>query len=394
MFWIFLFLFVVSSILFGISIYSYKKQENKDMRIVISLIFFSFLFFIFIIVSIWDWGKWYITLPLAFCIIVAFFINAIQKIKADPPHKGILLFLGKRQKIILNEGWRYFPFCPLIFDFIQVNVVKRNVEFTHTIMTKDDVSLAIQGSLTYSPVDLKVFLTSGEDKNVWNILEGVVLHRIREWARSETEGPADWRECVGMRFDAVAVILKTVAGEVLEKIPHLRTVPTPTLIRFFDDLKPSKIEETLWKGSDGEEWGKLKEKYNKLSPSQKDELKEAIRERRSLILRVLSGNGHFTHPNLGVVIHKLVVPDVKPLGLVSEDAEKQELERMQTEYQQIESENYRKMVDMYMTRGLSASEAMQAALIITGKIKDPKYTKFDVPVGEAVTALLKALGKE
>lgn len=137
--------------------------------------------------------KWW---ALSFLIILLlFFYNGIVKIQADPPHKGIILFLGKRQEEILNEGWRFIPLSPIIFDFIPIKVVKINQDLLPQIIrTPDKAALSIQISATwtpcYNPPLLINFLNSGGEEGVKNILEDIIQDRIRSWALSSYEGPS------------------------------------------------------------------------------------------------------------------------------------------------------------------------------------------------------------
>ncbi len=151
---------------------------------------------------------WLIVVP-ALIVLLIFFAQGWAVIPADPPHKGVLLLCGKRQNVILNEGWCFLPFRGILFDVILIKVIKINQNIKEqSIRTLDLAEVDIDISITWVPgcyregspereSSFLTFLNSGKESRVKEILQDTVHDRVRSWAISGEEGPKDWVEAMG-----------------------------------------------------------------------------------------------------------------------------------------------------------------------------------------------------
>lgn len=309
-----------------------------------------------------------------------FFHQAFRKkIQADPPHQGILVFLGRRQKKLLREGLIYLPFRPVIFDALQVNVVKVNQDLPELILrTPDKAEIYVSVSMTWTPglttegvpdeeraEALIHFLNSGEEKGVRTILQDIISDRLRIWAFSDEEGPADWEEAVGAKDDTVAILVKAILGEVLAPIHS--TIPTSVLLRYFSSprLGPTKYETKRYGRKDEQdknasEWEKLEEELGGPSSTEYQELKGQVEERRKIIQKLRQGDGYFYKKSLGITLNKFTVNAVKPHGETAKAVDAIAKETYQREAEAIEIKNVLERVQEIMDRlHVSAEEAIE-----------------------------------
>lgn len=77
-----------------------KKRIRGIVAIVTVVVLLVLSFLVYELSSTWLSEGWSFWMALAFFVVttLVFFYNAIKIIPADPPHKGILIVLGKRQK--------------------------------------------------------------------------------------------------------------------------------------------------------------------------------------------------------------------------------------------------------------------------------------------------------
>jgi len=255
-------------------------------------------------------------------------LQGLKKVPAQPPHVAIRTILGSRTQDVVKEGWAFFPLYPWWHGAILVNITKVNQDLPEQkVRTPDRAELAIPVSITWVPAkddgkQLIVFLDSGGEKGVKTILEDLVRERLREWAISTEEGPADWVDAMGAREEAVAVLLKAIIGdEGLEKIPS--GIPTPILLRYFagpQRFPTNERDKTRW----GAKWEILeKELPGDLEKNRvtKEKLKAAVDERRNSVQRIRQGDGKFNKIGLGIYINRLNIGEIKPLGKLAEFAE-------------------------------------------------------------------------
>lgn len=247
-----------------------------------------------------------------------FILQGIKEIPADPPHKAILTVWKKRQPIIKDEGWRFFPFLGFWHDFILVNVTKVNQKLEdQKVRTPDLAELKVPVSLTWTPVDFIAFLNSGGQKKVEEILKDIVQERLREWAFSSGEGPQSWQELLAARDDATAILLKSILGDELKKIPS--SLPTSVLLKYYS--KPRKIPTKSEKESWGENWSRIDEVILDLDDNERSNLESAVEIRRQLISQVHRGNGNFLLKQLGISINRLNIGEIELSGELARVAE-------------------------------------------------------------------------
>lgn len=228
-------------------------------------------------------------------------LQGLKKIPADPPHRGALTFLGRRQNIVLEEGWRFLPFFPWVYGVILVNVVRKNLDLApEDVRTPDLAELSVPVSVTYTPSNLIAYLNSGGESGVNNILTDAVGEAIREWAITRAYGPQNWEEALRARGEALQIVINTLSG---------RDVLTP--------LDPAEIA----------------------------------------LMR--AGNGTLASVALGVVINRVNVGEMKVLGALAEAAEKAAIEERERAAETIELEHIAARVAALNARGFSNEEAMR-----------------------------------
>lgn len=278
-----------------------------------------------------------------FFVVGAFVLQGLRKIPADPPHKAVVTIFGKRVQQVKDEGWRFFPVCPWWYGFILVNVTKVNQDLPmQTVRTPDRAELNIPISLTWTPAyeiwektpegetkrespDLLIqYLNTGGEKGVKTILEDIVHERLREWAFSQEEGPQDWIQAMAAREEAIAILLKAILGE--ELTPVRAPFPTSVLLKYFatPQIPPNEHEEKRY----GKNWEKITTDFSS-NTDQKEETRKAVEERRTAIRRARQGNGHFACPQLGILINRLNVGEIKPLGELAKAAETEAKEQQE-----------------------------------------------------------------
>ena len=307
----------------------------------------------------------------------AFLYVSIRQIPADPPHKAILTVLGKRQEHILDEGLRFFPLYPYVFDAITVNVTKVNQDFPEEfVRTPDNVEVSILASITWTPnredpKSLIQFLDSGGSEMIKTILHDIVRERLREWAFSVEEGPSTWEDAIGAGDEAVAILLKAILGEGLPRIEAVHGVPFPIptaiLLKYFSDVpqKPSKYEEKIV----GSNWEKLEKDLKKLSSDERKQLKEQVDQRRDIVHRARQGNGFFKKKDLGIIINRFTINSIKPTGEIANAAEKKVKEAHERDAEELEIRHVKDMVkELMKDLGISQEQALEILQTERGKV--------------------------
>lgn len=296
-----------------------------------------------------------------------FFYNSIREIPADPPYVGVLTILRKRKRIVLNEGFRFFPFYPWLTDFIPVEITKINQDLPEQLIrTPDRAEVGIDVSITWQPEYRNAeylinFLNSGGRNKVGDILEDIIQDRLRSWALSEIEGPANWQEAMASSDEAIAILLKAILGDVLSAIPHF---PTPVLLKYFNIPRtpPSKIEWKKW-GENWEELEKQMEKLKKDDPEEYEKTKKAVEERVKAIRAAKQGNGSFVKPSLGIILNRFTINQIKLKGDLAKYAELEAMERQQHKGEKLELEHVREQLRELKAEGLSIEQAIQVVQV-------------------------------
>ncbi|MDI6717919.1 MAG: SPFH domain-containing protein [Patescibacteria group bacterium] len=265
----------------------------------------------------------------------AFVLQGLRKIPAKPPHKALVTIFGARVEKTKNEGWRFFPLYPYWYGYIPVKVEKVDHNLPPQIIrTPDLAELTVPISMTWTPIatgeGLKTFINNGGESGVKNILEDIVAERLRNWAIAKEEGPVEWQEAMAAGEKASATLLKAILGDRLIPIPS--EIPTLVLFSYFGSpkKKPRSEEDKLkW----GENWEKVDEI---LEREGKEKVREAFERRRQEVIRARQGNGTFELPQLGIVINRLNIGEIKPNGNLAKSAElkvKEEQERKAEVYE-------------------------------------------------------------
>ncbi|MDP2741780.1 MAG: hypothetical protein Q8O66_03810 [bacterium] len=152
---------------------------------------------------------------------ILFVKNGIKNIPANPPHKGILVFIGKRQEVVLNEGWNFVPLYPWIFSFILIKVVKVNHSLQlYKIRTPDKAEVSITVSFTWIPGIKETsdsyitYLNSGGEEGVKKNINSVIEDHIRNWAILNRGGPTTWMEAQATEDGVYEVLVRAFLGDI------------------------------------------------------------------------------------------------------------------------------------------------------------------------------------
>ncbi len=344
-------------------------RDTNDPRLLISSILsiafpICLLFFLFLLSGLVKW----IVVGIFIVFVVRFFYRGIREIPSDPPFVGILTVLRKRRKIILEEGFRFFPGYPWLTDFIPVEVTKINQDLPEQIVrTPDRGEVGIEVSITWQPEYrdpqmLINFLNSGGREKVGNILEDIVQDRLRAWALSDVEGPVNWQEVMAASDEAVAILLKTVLGDVLEPIPYF---PTSVLLKYYNNpqISPSQIERKKW----GKDWSKLKTQIEQLETSKQQAIIKAVEKRKVAIMKAKTGNGSFVKSSLGIIVNRFTINQIRLKGKLAGVAEQQALQVQLRNAEKVELDHIRRRLRELANEGLSREDAIQVIQVERNK---------------------------
>ena len=243
----------------------------------------------------------------AFAILFALFLaSALKFIPAEPPHRGVFMYFGRRYNVKLDEGLNFLPGYPLIFAFIKVKVEKVNAEFKpEKVRTPDLAELTMDIALTFTPTDLIPYLNSGGEEGVTKILVGMVEEEARQWANNPGQAPLTWREAISANAEAAATIAAELAGQEVS---------------------------------------------------------------RQIVRKLMVGNAAVEIPNLGITLNRLNVGKIVPQGELISAAEKMVVEEAQREGDRIEIQNVRDRIEELVAAGLSPEGAAQVVQTERGKI--------------------------
>lgn len=315
------------------------------------------IFVLLLIFSIW------LALPVTLLLVALFVWNGIKVVPATPPHKAILVFLGRRQKVRLNEGWNWLPLRPLIFSLVPIKVEKVVDEIPkQEVRTPDRALVTMTSSIVWTPGiaddpdSLIMYLNSGGESGVKKITHNVIEDRIKTWASSDREGPSNWEEAQALRDDAHAVLAKALLGSALPDIAVggvKSPIPTSTWMRFFDrpQSEPTDYDCTERPGPTGPtrwasvpetgvwNWDGLQAIFDGYSSDEQDALKDRIDRRRKDIKDLREGKANFGHPSLGITIHQFTVNELMVGGAVAVAADQAEKERNEMEADNVEIKN-------------------------------------------------------
>lgn len=210
-----------------------------------------------------------------FFLVGAFILQGLRRIPADPPHKAVLTIFGKRTGTVKDEGWRFFPLYPFWYGAILVDVAQKNLDLKPQVVRTPELGeIEIWVSITwrpdYGPTEPKdpdrnhliKYLNVRAKEGVEDILTDIVQEKIREFAMHNV---TSWEGLLRIKEDLVAIIVAAIMGE---------------------------------------DWQALREE-------QKTKITNSLRK----------GDGVVRIGNLGIILSRLNVTDIKPRGQLAEVAE-------------------------------------------------------------------------
>lgn len=366
-----------------------KEKKNASGEIRKRRLFVTFLTLGLIWTLSYILGKYtWVGLIFGGVLTLLFIYYGIRVVPADPAQKAIVMFFGKRLKKVLYEGWNFLPLSPVVFDTINIKVVKVNQDLpVQVVRTPDFAELGVTISVTWTPGREKVtekdeaeafimFLNSGEEDGVKKIIEDVIRDRLRAWAFSREEGPADWQEAIGAKDDVIAVLLKAILGDDLSLIPS--DIPTSVLLKYFSvpRRRPLKFEAEKW----GNDWKKLEEHLKNLAPEDYTNLKVAVEKRRSVIQEVRQGNGFFYKKALGITINRFTINEIVLQGKTAEAVDSIAQEKYEREADEIELKNVLERIkELKKELGFSSEQALEVVQTERNKVvKSIQESKFNI----------------
>lgn len=323
----------------------------------------------------------------AFLALAGLFVyTGLVEIKANPPHVGAVTFFGKRTGEVLNEGIRFLPFNKILYDLILVNITKMNLDFPVVrFRTPDRAELETKVSITMVPSrrHLISYLDSGGKEGISNILQDIISGRIIAWGMSQTEGPKNWVEAQASSEEAIALIIKSVLGEELGRIPS--SIPTATLIKFFSATK-SELE-----GAALDEYERTERKLQ--NEGNFDEVKDAIKARMEAVTKIRQGKGKYPVPSLGVSILRVNVSDIHVIGGTAQAAEQEAKENQEKAAEEAEIKHVENLAKkLKEALGISAESAMEIVMLERGKItKAVDDKKINISMSPELITAAKAL---
>ena len=364
----------------------------RTFCIVVVLALFVLVAELFLLVSPWLAGLWFVLLT------TLFFVEGLKLIPANPPHKGILTFCGKRQEVALNEGLNFFPLWPL-FNFILIKVEKINYDLEpQEVRTPDKAMISVMASLTFTPGiedtpgSFITYLNSGGPEGVKKIIHDTIEDRVKTWAASNREGPSTWMEALALKDDAHEVLVKLILGNILEEVGD--PIPTNTWMRFLDkpQSEPTQYDAIRHNGKkwatknpDGSwNWDGLQDIFDAYTDRYKAELEAKIRRRRKAVRKIREGKGEFGDESLGITIVRFTVNEIEVTGKVAEAAEQAEKESREQDADKVEITNVSNRIAELRARhpDMSVEQAIRLVQVERGKA-----TQTNVNIGGASTAL-------
>lgn len=272
----------------------------------------------------------------------ALFLQALRKIPADPPHKGVRTIWGKRKEdSIEDEGWGLFPLFPWWHGYVLVNMEKKNQDLTpEEVRTAQDMAeIQVKVSLTWRPApnNLLEYLNSGGENGVKSIIADVVTEAVREFAADPSREPNTWEDAIKMRKEFLAEIVLSILGKDPGQTPQ-------------------------------------------------DEIDEIIRELRR-------GNGTMEMETLGIILNRVNITEIKPRGKLAEAAEMMAKEERDRKGEEVELKHVATQITKLKELGFSNEQALEIIQTERGKVtKEIKESKWNV--SQETRAMIEKIGPE
>lgn len=300
--------------------------------------------------------------------VISFVLQGLRKIPANPPTKAVVTLFGKRTVEIKDEGWRFFPLCPWWHGYILVNVTKKNQDFLiKSIKTPDLAEFEIPVSFTITPDcnNLIHYLDYQGEPGVWKNLKEIVEEKLRIWAIAADEGPETAEEALAAGDDAVAILIKAIAGTELSKVPS--PYPTTVLLKALNKPKPKpplKSEEKF-----GKNWEEIAKWFEKLSPAEQKKVNKALEERKKFLAQIRRGNGTIAITSMGIILNRLNIGEIKAVGKFAEVADLVVKKRKEKEAEIVEIEYVAKIMETLKKQlGISNEQALEILQTERGKV--------------------------
>jgi hypothetical protein len=315
---------------------------------------------------------------------LSIWFQGLRKIPADPPCVALLTLFGQPMPEYKEPGWRFFFLYPFVFGYILIDVSKKNStekEIPAQLVKAPDLAeLLVPLEITWIPIKdgqaLIEYIRSKKEKGVWEILGGIVAQRLREWAISSIEGPQSAEALLKAGDDAVAVLVKAIAGSALPPIPGL--FPTQILLHYFQVPRPPVRPEE--EKIAGKNWEKLEEELQKLPPQMVTTIKNAVEKRRKIINDIRNGNGKQPIPHLGIELNRLNIGEIKATGKYGESLELKAKEDRERKAEVLEIQHVSDTIQRLKRQlGVSNEQALEILQTERGKVtKNISESKWNI----------------
>lgn len=253
--------------------------------------------------------------------------------------KGVLVLLGERTKIVLNEGYYWIP--PFITDVMMVNCKRntRKIIVDEVITPNDQADFKVTVEVTTQPSDLFLYVETDDPDDQLN---GVIAETIREFVNDKNTEPCTWEQAEGMNGKFAAIVVAKLMGF---EIP--------------------RYEEGDSRGEKGHH-----KKEDHMFPQEHENKKRTLEKLREL--RV--GEGNLNIPGLGLMIHRFNIPKVEPPKDIKEGMTKRAKEAQEQEAELTETETIAKLVIKFMVTLGYPEKDMQKPEIRRQALEDEKLT--------------------
>lgn len=271
-------------------------------------------------------------------------LYGLRKIPAEPPTKAAVTRLGERTGKVKNEGWRFFFGYPYIYNYIKVDITKKNFDLTpQDVRTAGDmVEVSVNISVTWQPDADKSYLieylNSGGESGIKSILQDVIEEAVREFAADDKREPYTWEDAVKMKKKFLAEIVATIMGK-----------------------DPQQISS--------------------------DEISKIVSELRR-------GNGSLKMETMGIILNRVNVTSIKPKNLqLAEAAEKAAKEQRDKIAETIELRHISERVEELKKIGISNEQALEIIQTERSKVKKDIAEK-KLSISQETRDMIKEVGPE
>jgi regulator of protease activity HflC (stomatin/prohibitin superfamily) len=268
--------------------------------------------------------------------VLIFFATSLRRIPAAPPQVAVVTIFGKRTRQIKKEGYRLFPFYPVVFGAIPISITKVNQDLSpQRVRTHDNAELEITVATTWTPSeDCAIeYLNNNGEAGVRIALEHMIHERLREWARSPGN---TWGDVLSAKDEATAALIRDIAG------------------------LPAQL-------------------------STEDE--------KQLIKRLRSGDGTQPIASLGITLNRLNIGAITVLGGLASDAELRVREQSKMEAEKVRMTGFKDRVKELMELGLSKEDGAEIVQLNRGDIQKKINDLRGTFSPETIAAILKIFNR-